>query len=350
MPVALLGRNTKFLIKYSIHVLFLLAVLSSIRLITPLDNARALIIHSDFILPHLITFLNTPLIGTFTICHLILSVWLTGSLAFLLNYLLQSYQEIKRLNRSEPTIDLQAESLLQKLYPKAKLTVSANIDAPKVSGICKPHIYLPVLNLSDEELSWILNHELQHFRNHDLLIKVFHLVLTVIFWWNPLLHIYRRDLDNLLELRCDASLMSHANQENKFFYLHTILKVMRQINQQDRRPSRCTSALLKCEPKSFIYQRFDVIIEQNICQRALRIFSGIVIAFFILSYFVIIQPAYQAPDTDDYVVFTPQNSYLVPTNNGKYDFYCDGVLVDSLSQEDLKHLPLSTIPIRLLEE
>lgn len=345
LPVIFLGRNTGFLVKYRINVLFLFAGLSLVRLVTPVDHAYALILQSYYLLPHLIAFLAIPLKGAFTIGQLLISIWLLGSLAFFFRDLRQACQEIKRLKSFRPVTDLQAQTLLQKLCPKAKLTVSSDVDVPKVSGIIRPHIYLPVLKLSDQELAWVLNHELQHFYHHDLLIKMFYLLLVCVFWWNPLLHIFRRELDHLLELRCDASLTSCADQAGKLLYLQTILKVMRHTYLRDK--SLYTSALLKSGRKGFIHQRFAVMTQFLTRPCAMKRFYALAVALFALSYFVIIQPAYEAPGAEGYIDFTPQNTYLVPAANGRYAVYYHGELMGSIPEKDFEYTTvLSAVPVK----
>ena len=61
----------------------------------------------------------------------------------------------------------------------------------------------------------ILQHEFCHVKGNDLLIKLFYNLLLVIFWWNPLTYRFRKELDNLLELRCDLRITKDMNEWEK---------------------------------------------------------------------------------------------------------------------------------------
>ena len=343
--VAVLGRHEKFVNKYRTRALFLVAGLSLIRLVTPLDFTGSLIIGSYRLLPLLITIFNTPIAGSFTVLQICLAVWAAGSLFFLCKYLKQSLLELKRLHGYRPVSNEQAQTVLQALYPKAKLTVSPDVDVPKVAGIFRPHIYLPVLNLSNEELSWVLDHELQHFRNHDQPIKVFYLLLIVVFWWNPLLHRFHRDFCNLLELRCDAAVTSDASEDGKLTYLQTILKVIRQTYGRDKQAALQASALVQCETKSFVHRRFEVVMGKDARPSHAKVLSCVVLVLFFLSYFVIFQPKYESPEIDGGFDPTSENCYLIDAGDGTFQLFYDGSPSCIVTQEQKEQEPFASIPV-----
>ena len=60
-------------------------------------------------------------------------------------------------------------------------------------------------------------------RGGDARIKLFFLLLRDLFWWNPLSHLFLRELDALLELRCDAALTQDMDEDEILSYLAAIL-------------------------------------------------------------------------------------------------------------------------------
>jgi bla regulator protein BlaR1 len=58
--------------------------------------------------------------------------------------------------------------------------------------------------LDDDERSSLLLHELAHLRRRDHWVRGFELMVTIVYWWNPLAWWARRELRAAEELCCDA--------------------------------------------------------------------------------------------------------------------------------------------------
>lgn len=68
-------------------------------------------------------------------------------------------------------------------------------------------IVLPTLlweRLSPGEQDAVLVHELAHFARRDHLVRVLELIVTVLFWWNPVVWWARRHIETTEEQCCDA--------------------------------------------------------------------------------------------------------------------------------------------------
>jgi len=68
-------------------------------------------------------------------------------------------------------------------------------------------IVLPIAlqhRLSEDEMDTVLMHELAHIRRRDHLIRWFELIITVLYWWNPVVWWARRELRKAEEECCDA--------------------------------------------------------------------------------------------------------------------------------------------------
>ena len=93
-----------------------------------------------------------------------------------------------------------------------------------VLGVMKPKIYLPV-GLTKEEQSWILLHENCHKWRKDYLIKMFASILTVIYWFNPLIWVAWNCFCRDMEMSCDEMALEGASQEMRKAYSRTLLSV-----------------------------------------------------------------------------------------------------------------------------
>ena len=52
-------------------------------------------------------------------------------------------------------------------------------------------------------------HELQHMRQTDVGWEIGLKTLRLMFFWNPVFHVWKRAVDRLRELACDQQLLAH---------------------------------------------------------------------------------------------------------------------------------------------
>ncbi len=74
-----------------------------------------------------------------------------------------------------------------------------------VSGYVRPQIWIGESQLTSPALASILRHELAHIRQHDNLILLAVILLTDVFWWNPLVRVLTRQARRYVELSCDLA-------------------------------------------------------------------------------------------------------------------------------------------------
>jgi bla regulator protein blaR1 len=71
----------------------------------------------------------------------------------------------------------------------------------------RPTIVLPMRLLSqfdDQEAAMILAHELAHLRRRDHWVRAVELIVSIVYWWNPLVWVIRRPLHQAEDLCCDG--------------------------------------------------------------------------------------------------------------------------------------------------
>ncbi len=71
----------------------------------------------------------------------------------------------------------------------------------------RPTIVLPMRLLSqfdDQSLALILAHELAHLRRRDHWVRAVELIVSTVYWWNPLVWAIRRQIHQAEDLCCDA--------------------------------------------------------------------------------------------------------------------------------------------------
>ena len=105
---------------------------------------------------------------------------------------------------------------------KVKLYESSLIQSPFVYGIINPRIYIPT-NISANELSYILMHELVHIKRHDNIIKPISYIILVFHWFNPLMWLSFNLMNKDMEMSCDEKVMDCFGEEIKFDYSNSLL-------------------------------------------------------------------------------------------------------------------------------
>lgn len=348
-------RSNVFLAKQTTSFLLFTILLGVIRLLIPIDSGRCYIIRSTHVLPAVRRFLNRSLFGPLTFASLLLTIWIVGTLAFLFWSLIIQVRFV-RASRNYQSIDRpDLVDIAGEFGSNYGILVSPSISRPYVSGLFRPIIYLPDIDLPEEQWRVILRHEVQHIRSHDEWKKLFFLVIQALFWWNPLAHISRAEIDTLIELQCDAKVTAGMSAEEVDAYLET-LKSLKSQSLECRVPV-CASALVWDQKQ--LLARFEALQDAGFTQKRRPSSTAylLLLALFVSSYFVIIQPAGHAAEANllentenpeavivvDHVS-APDDLYIL-YQDGHYYLYSAGVQISEISEENLGNTPFSELPI-----
>ncbi len=156
-------------------------------------------------------------------------LWVMGALSFALYHLLGTWAFQRRLLRwsrspDEGTVQIFGEvrrDLGLKKTPR--LRVSRRAASPMLTGLFLPCLVLPDQEYSQQELRFILRHELTHYRRHDLWYKLVVLAANTVHWFNPLVYLLAHEAARDMELTCDAAVVAGADAEARRAYSETLL-------------------------------------------------------------------------------------------------------------------------------
>ena len=326
--IILYRKKTDFIAKHGINLLLLSSLLAVIRLILPIDLHNAKIINIHHIYQPIKKILFFKIGNRLFVYQLLLLVWGIGTLLLLFYYLCSSLFEIYKLNHLKYISSPDIEALYSN-YTNIKIVikVSSEIDVPLVWGFFKCHIYFPNYDLSSDEWKFILDHEALHIKLHDTFIKIFLLFLTALFWWNPIMYILRKDIDQMLELRCDGILTQDYSIEMQNKYLETILSILKHKTPPNSK-SHLTASFVNRSAYSLTRQRFEIILSTNRLNKAKALlYYSISFLLFVSSYFIILQPATKTT--------TEQGPTLIlHTSENNYELYIDGTFYKNLTQKE----------------
>ena len=162
----------------------------------------------------------------------ILIVWLAG---VLLALALQTFTHLSfsRFVRrwSEPETDpgvinaFNDECSRMKIRGDIRLKRCKGIKAPMMLGFTKPAILLPYSRYDAEELTFILRHELIHYRRRDLWYKLALTVIRSVYWFNPAVHLMAKQANKDIETVCDVLTVSGMNIDLRKKYSEIILSL-----------------------------------------------------------------------------------------------------------------------------
>ena len=332
------GAGKRKLTSTSIPIV--LYALSMLRFVLPVDFPNAFVLPDSRVYPKLYTWLTEELftVGTYPVsaAALLIVVWIVGACVGLFRY---GY-EYHRVFRDNLLFTNPAGEAVQAVYRKIlreekrplSILVRAgpHVGSPHGLGVFRKVIMLPDVAYSERELYYILKHEYTHFRNHDTLLKQITVLFSKVFWWNPLVLLLMRDLEQSVEIRCDLAVTKHMDKGEKYAYMKTLVKAVKEEN-------RCCVPLYGSTPLSDdddrtnkIMERFRMITSDMENSKAVRLKNFAIIAVFsvlmFLSYATIWQPYIEAPENTVFnaVDIESSNAYILHKQNGEYWFCQQG--------------------------
>ena len=164
---------------------------------------------------------------------IVFAIWLVGATVFLAYHIIKHFRFMKIVRRwSEKVTDGQILSLYEDI--KSEMGIARHIPlylcpfgSPMVIGLIKPRIFLPTKDLAQDDLRFILRHELVHFRRKDLLYKYLVMVATAFHWFNPVVYLMARTINILCETSCDAEVVQSADMDTRQSYSEALIGVVK---------------------------------------------------------------------------------------------------------------------------
>lgn len=355
----LLLRKAK---KYGLAFVCVIFVLAVLRAVLPVDFTGSFVIRSRKFYPLLEKIFDTPLLGDMTWGTGLLLVWAVGAvlqLAFLLQKGIQQAHFLRRIaDENASRANAKILALFREISEEAgyqgryRLTISGEVSTVYQAGFFRPHLLLPenITEFSEQDIRNVFRHELQHFLGKDLWIKTVMQIAACLLWWDPVVWLLRRNVLQLLELVCDRRVCKNLSRAGQMSYLESLLHFLKNTTMMTA--NGMTLSYLGNPLDGGVKQRFQLMLQDRPSAKAkvyLWISCTLCMVLFILSYLVILQPAYSPPPVEGgYVTVIPtsQNSYILHTSDGEYALYCDGVFCGTLaSQESLLSQPYCDLEI-----
>ena len=103
------------------------------------------------------------------------------------------------------------------------IIIALNLSAPVLWGFFSPTIYLPQ-DLEEGEKTYIIAHEKYHCKRKDYLVKPIIYMITIVYWFHPLVWLAYHLCCEDMEMSCDESVLEKAGSNIRKEYAHSLLK------------------------------------------------------------------------------------------------------------------------------
>lgn len=328
--------------------LFWVIALILVRMLIPVNFPFTITVSSRVILPPISRFLfgyfgNTKV----NLAKIIFVVWLAVTVIKLV-YLF--YRQSSFRNYLLPFIcgerenTLKIREILTDLYAdKVRIALIPGDIAPSIVGLLRPVLILPVKEFENQELRYICEHEIEHYKRHDLWLKFFLKLVTCAQWFNPLAYLLDRELTLAFELSTDQAVLEKHGDEAWNEYASCLIK-----NAGRNEDSAFGLSFVKIRPEN-IKTRMRFITsysakKNKVKKRTMVLRYLFVIAIGVVSVFFVPE-AYRVDEGIKEETFgvSDGETYFVMKNN-VYDLYINGEFIYSFSPipEEFNEVPVYT--------
>ena len=341
----------------SFWLLGLVFALGLLRFLVPVEFHNTRVIRCTHVYPIIMKFLRRDLWPGFSLLEGLCVLWCAGIVWSLFRLALTLYRQhqIARLCQA-PEEGSQLHRLCCQAAQELRCTkpvmigVSQTVSTVIMIGFTKPTILFPSksMQLSEEQLRCILLHELCHFRYRDLWLKLVLQVVCCLLWWNPLVYLFKSNIDQILELRCDRRVCNLLSKKEQLQYSSALLCILKA-----GKPARSLSTkYLGIPSKARLRQRFRFLLQEHRPKSSSGrswIAALLCVMLFLGSYSIVLQPGTEHPyverECEQPEGTLDLSSYICRYPDGTLQYSKDGTIIRTLTPEMLSVPPYDTLLI-----
>ncbi|ALU36104.1 M56 family metallopeptidase [Clostridium autoethanogenum] len=191
-------------------------------------------------------------------------VWLLGLLIIASIFLLVLVKSKRKFKVLKTLDDTEVLTLIKECKKKADINIDIpiyvydNFKSPCILGVLKPKIYIPqgLINMDNlKQFSYIILHELVHYKRKDLFYNSLSIVAVLIHWFNPLVWFAMNKMKLQRECACDACVLEILGEKETVDYGMTLINFSRKSLNLARYPQ----AAIFFETESQIEGRIKMI-------------------------------------------------------------------------------------------
>lgn len=191
-------------------------------------------------------------------------IWLLGFSVIMFSYIFTSL----KIN------SLKKKSKLIMKIDEIKIYENIAIKSPFLFGIFKPVIFMTI-NIKKKYESYVVLHEIAHFKRKDNLKRIVGLMICSIHWFNPFVWMCYRMFLTDLEIETDHLVIKWIGEEKRTDYLTTLVQMSHKM--QYSHISHFSSDSLSYRIKSQL--------EYNLSKKRTLLICGVI---FLLTYYILL--------------------------------------------------------------
>lgn len=311
----ILRGHTNFLMRHGTAAWSIAVILTIVRLLLPLDSERMFVVRSYHLLPVVRRALDYQPVTGISVSLLLKGLWLAGTLCEIGLVVYGIIRDSLRL-RDIPAVPLtpQVRAAAQRRnISKGMICMTPTVETAAARGLLHPTIFLPVRDFDETDLDCMLKHEMHHIAGHDSWLNLGFLLFRCVFWWNPLVHLAHKSVEEILELRCDAAVLNGMSRNERIVYIEVMQREGARACKE-RRPFFCVSHFVSQERANTLLLRANEALEgPNRMDKTAVAALVLSIVLFAVSYVFILQPAElpsQPQEDDPMFLTTSGTTYL----------------------------------------
>lgn len=167
-----------------------------------------------------------------------LLIWALGAISVLTYHLIMHYKFMKMYHRWSN--DIEDDNVIS-IFRSTKGEMGIGnaiaikecffIQSPMMIGFSKPALLLPKNKFDEQELRLVIAHELVHFKRKDLIIKVLVMIVSTLYWFNPMVYLMAKAIHVECETSCDEQVLFGRNQSCRIRYGEIIIGMLKNSKQ-----------------------------------------------------------------------------------------------------------------------
>ena len=224
-------------------------------------------------------------LGSVLIKHLWL-IWLTVALGILLrkitiyqSFLYYIKAGLTQVSDMEALDRLTLISERSGIKKTAELCINPLVSSPLLIGFFHPCIVLPSMDISEKDFSYIVLHELIHYKRRDMFYKWLVQVTVCLHWFNPLVHLMSREITKACEFSCDEAVLTEMGGDKAKDYGRTLLDSMAAVGKYKEHLGTVTLS----ENKRLLKERLTAIMRFGERSGGVKLLTAILTLCVILS-------------------------------------------------------------------
>ncbi len=336
---------------FRIDFIFTFLTIIELRLLFPFEFVTTLTISSHHLLPVLYKLFQTNLYNsTVKFTSVIYALWIAGFIVFCVRFIRQLHAISNICELSEPvSSDSLSKRLGMVLPSNIEIRTLPQAASPFVGRVLRPVIILPALEMSDQELTYVLQHEIRHIKNRDILYKYVVQALVCLYWWFPFIWAFSKQVDTVLEMRVDFQVTRTISNKGYFEYIHSLINISkRAYNSSGSNSANIAHRKLPLShftiiEKTTLEKRIKFLLDGLTIKRT-SLFIRLLLLFVpLLMTSIIIEPDYATPSNIAGTKEVSKQKTYILKRGSKYHLYIEGKDMgsfNSLNDPSLKGIPI----------